>query len=149
MISALHQISPLKQHIPRCKPTLTRQMKKKVTNKVLSTMLTFFLSGRNSPTSMGLTAITIIINTSIGILRRLFSPLLGRTRLPHGAKSIQRRRNLGIQLAKSRRQNVVNSSACNNGQDGRDCRQHRPRARSHPRSSHGNSNSRSCTRLSY
>ena len=82
MISALHQISPLKQHIPRCKPTLTRGMKKQVTNKMHSTLLTFFLNGRNCPTSVGLTAITTIVNISIGILRRLSRPSLEEPVLP-------------------------------------------------------------------
>ena len=119
--------------------------------KMLSTMLTFLPRGRNGPTSMGLTAITIIIDIRIRFLHRdrFSNPFFRGARLTHGTMGIQRRKNLSIRLTKSRRQNVVNGSACKNRQDGRNCRKHRPRTRSHPRSSHRNSNSRRCIRLSY
>ena len=42
----------------------------------------------------------------------------------HGTKNILCWRNGSLRLAKSRRQNVVNSSACNSGQNSGNCRQY-------------------------
>ena len=109
------------------------------------TMLTFFLRGRNSPTSLGLTTIDFIVIHNIGIIRSCIISLNGSDRLAHGTSGTKSSR---LRLTKSRRQYVVDTSAHDNGQNSGHCRQHHSGRSSHPRSSCGNSGSRSCTRLS-